>query len=247
MKKNGYIPFVIAFSLFLLSSESCGRVVRGGSSRCCVHISIDRLFDEPPMVEGVEDGEAIVRLRFDGKAIVATIADPQRRIGYFYSEDGGLTWHRDQLYQEINELLTRRSGPVYPLPWRPPPGYPKISYRTAYDRELQGYPERSIDGGQTWSRVKQSLLGCGSEIRSCGRYYYHPLEPLTIYAACELPGLKGRFGMYASVDGGDSFRFMFETGLMSGLAISRSDPRIMYGAGAGGGDLGVPSGECSRP
>ncbi len=85
--------------------------------------------------------------------------------------------------------------------------------------------------------MKHSLLGCGVVLSSCGRYFYHTVDPLTIYATCGLLGMTGRFGMYSSTDGGDTYRLMFETSLMSKLAISQSNPRIMYGAGVAGSVL----------
>jgi hypothetical protein len=212
---------------------SCGDFHRPTSDDCCADISADQVLDEPAVAYEPEDVH--IELRFDNRAVVAAIAGEDQRITYFNSYDGGNTWRRDAFYQELRVWQThvRRDGEV--IPWNPNPADASVRYRTIYFPEGKSFHERSTDDGKNWIRMKGSILGCNTAIEKGGTYFYHPREPLTLYHNAFLLGPKpGLFGMFVSVDGGDTFRFMYESDLLNALAISQSNPEVMYGAGPAG-------------
>ncbi len=227
------IPMCVALLIASSVHFSC-RSRDNITKECCNDISLDRILDRPPIPDDVEAGRVNVEMRFDNKGVVATLVDRDHRIAYFYSEDEGITWHRDRLYQELHVWQTHilKEGEV--LPWMPNPADVKVKYRTIHFPERRSYEERSTDDGKSWIRMKESLLGCGLKLESGGPVFYHPRDPLTFYISGNLPEWKFGLGMFVTVDGGDSFRFMYPSAGISALAISRSDPAVMYGAGMAG-------------
>jgi len=175
-----------------------------------------------------------VHLRDDNNAVIASSVDHEGKTRFFFSNDGGSTWQHDQFYEDQANLWIRplKDGEI--LPWDPNPADENVKYRYIYYPERKSYDERSIDGGKTWTRIKGIVLGCEAEIDTNGMYYYHPREPLTLYQDGNLPesdsGL-GALGMFASTNGGDTFRFMYQSAFVPMLAISQSNPEVMYGAG----------------
>jgi hypothetical protein len=117
------------------------------------------------------------------------------------------------------------------LPWGPNQANQKIKYRSIYRPLDKGgtYYEKSLDEGATWIGLKNSIAGCTSTLEG-GAYTYHPLNALTLFKFGNMPGRQGRFGMYISYDGGDTFRFLYESALVYAVAVSTSDPKLMYGA-----------------
>ena len=86
------------------------------SEGCCTDISVDRVLDEPPVPDEVETGRVNVELRFDSNAVVATLADRNRKTIYFYSQDGGNTWRHDAFYQDLRAWQSHilRDGEILP-------------------------------------------------------------------------------------------------------------------------------------
>lgn len=215
------------------ASISCGRLHTSTTGECCTGISVARILDKPPVPDGVETGRANVELRFDNNAVVATIADLNKKTTYFYSQDGGNTWHHDAFYQDLRAWQSHmlRDGEV--LPWNPNPADATVRYRTIHFPAHKSYHEKSTDDGKSWRRMKGTIVGCNAEIDAGGTYFYHPRDPLTLYLNSFLPGWNGEV-MFVSVDGGDTFRSMYESAGSPVLAISQSNPEVMYGAGPGG-------------
>jgi hypothetical protein len=222
-----YIALMMILSLFLLCCGSSTSVIPD----CGTDISVKRILEEPPIPD--EPERVSVELRFDNKAIVVTIAGTDRKTTYFYSQDGGNTWFHDALYQKLRAWQTHvlRDGEV--LPWSPNPADPAVRYRTIHFPEQKSYNERSTDGGKNWTRMKGLIEGCTAEIDKGGAYFYHPRDRLTLYLNSFLPCLNSEV-MFVSVDGGDSFRPMYEAAGSPALAISQSNPQVMYGAGTAG-------------
>jgi hypothetical protein len=81
--------------------------------------------------------------------------------------------------------------------------------------------------------MKGLIEGCTAEIDKGGAYFYHPRDRLTLYLNSFLPCLNSEV-MFVSVDGGDSFRPMYEAAGSPALAIIQSNPQVMYGAGTAG-------------
>ena len=207
------------------------------SSDCCIDVSVVRTLDEQTIPDDELAGRVSVELRFDKKAIVATVADRNQKIAYLSTEDGGITWHHDQFYQDLRSWQTHmmRDGEI--LPWNPNPADQAVRYRTVHFSEGKSYNERSTDSGKSWTRMKEHLLGYDSKLETGGPIFYHPRDPLTFFVAGNLPGWQYGWGMFITVDGGDTFRFMYITSLINSLAVSQSNPEILYGAGKFGSVL----------
>jgi hypothetical protein len=212
---------------------SCSRAQPNGSEECCADLSVDRILEMPPIPDELEAGRINVEVRFDAKGVVATLADRNHKIVYFYSEDGGTSWRRDEFYQDLRAWQSHilRDGEI--LPWNPNPADASVRYRTIHFPERKSYDERSTDGGKSWTRMKGIILGCNAKMGKGGTYFYHPRDPLTLYLNSFLPGWDGEV-MFVSVDGGDTFRSMYESAGAPLLAISHSNPKVMYGAGPSG-------------
>ena len=222
-----HMALLIAVSLAL---TSCGGFRPSTSEDCCTDISIDRVLDEPPVPYEQED--VGIELRFDAKGVLATLADRNLKTVYFHSEDGGATWRHDGFYQDLRawESHIMHDGEI--LPWNPNPADASVRYRTIHFPSQRSYHERSTDAGKSWTRMKGRILGSDAEVDKGGTYFYHPREPLTLYQNSFVLGWEyGFLGMLVSVDGGDTFRFMYESAGSPALAISRSNPEVMYGAG----------------
>ena len=67
------------------------------SSDCCIDVSVVRTLDEQTIPDDELAGRVSVELRFDKKAIVATVADRNQKIAYLSTEDGGITWRHHGL------------------------------------------------------------------------------------------------------------------------------------------------------
>jgi hypothetical protein len=216
----------------LLAPVSCGGPHAAGIDPCCLDMSVDRIFDPPPHIEGLQDGEVIVNQRFDSKGVVATLADPAWETVYYFSNDGGISWQHDQFYQELRarQIHALREGDI--LPWNPNPADPKVQYRTIYKKMLKSYHERSTDGGKTWVRMKGAITDSNVEMDKGGSYFYHPRDALTLYQSSSLPGWNYEKGVFVSTDGGDNNKFMYYSSRIApALAISQSNPNVMFGAG----------------
>ena len=109
---------------------------------------------------------------------------------------------------------------------------PAVKYRTIHFPQGRSYAQRSTDGGKSWITLNGLIQGCCAKLSKGGGYFYHPRDPLTLYRNGSLPGSDYGGEMFVSVDGGDSFRFMYNSAGTPVLAISQSDPKVMYGAAA---------------
>lgn len=218
----------LALSLVTPGLQRCGY----RSQSCCSEISTDHLLDAPPDEDGLELGGVGVEPRFDNKAVVANLAGIHRRTAYFYSGDGGTTWRRDRFYQDLRAWQSRTLEEGEILPWDPSPMDPAVKYRTIHFPQGRSYAERSTDGGKSWITLNGLIQGCCAKLSKGGGYFYHPRDPLTLYRNGSLPGSDYGGEMFVSVDGGDSFRFMYNSAGTPVLAISQSDPKVMYGAAA---------------
>ncbi len=221
------------FMILFLVLVSCDRFPATAPESCCTDISVNHLLDQAPIPH--EQEEVYVMLRFDNRAVVANIVDRNHKLAYFNSYDGGYTWQQDALYHELRAWQNhiRRDSEI--VPWDPNPADLSVRYRQIYFSEGKSWRERATDGGKSWTRMKGLILGIGVEIDEGGRSFYHPRKRLTLYKKSSVLGPEHRlFGMFVSRDGGDTFRFMYESGGSDVLAISHSNPDVMYGAGPGG-------------
>jgi len=229
--KSSRLIYFLVVSSFV---PSCGGRQPPATEGCCENLRADRVLDEPPVPDELETGRVDVELRSDHKAVVATVGDRDHKRAFLYSADGGDTWRVDNFYEHLRSWQTQplREGEI--LPWTPNPADASVKYRTISFRERKSYDERSTDGGKSWTRMKEALLGYGTRMVQGGLIFYHPRDPLTFYIAGDLPGWQYGGGMFVSVDGGDTFRFMYASGGIDTLAISQSNPAVMYGAGSMG-------------
>jgi hypothetical protein len=220
------LPLIIV----LLASFACARRYTADINPCCLDISVNRILDSPPLIEGPQDGEVRVVQRFDKTSIVATLAGPSWKTVRYYSDDEGVSWRYDQFYQKLGATHALREGDI--LPWDPNPVDPKVQYRTIYRKMLESFHERSTDGGKTWVRMKGAIIDSNAEMDRGGSVFYHPRDRLTLYAVSSLPGWNYEKGMFVSLDGGDNFKFMYYSSrIASALAISQSNPNVLFGAG----------------
>jgi len=222
---------VVSLTIISLSLVSCRGFRSTTSGGCCNDISVEKILDQQPIPDELGTGRIDVELRFDAKGVVATLADRNLKTVYYYSEDGGATWRHDGFYQELRAWQSRIMHDGEVLPWNPNLADASVRYRTIHFPERKSYHERSTDGGKTWTRMKGNILGCDAEMDKGGTYFYHPRDPLTLYQNSFVLGWEyGFLGMLVSVDGGDTFRFMYESARPPALVISRSNPEVMYGA-----------------
>jgi hypothetical protein len=243
-KGNGICTLMI---MVLLAQVSCSGPKAVDTDPCCLAVSFSRVLDMPPPdIEGLQGGEVLVNQRFDNKAVFATLADAAWDTVYYYSEDGGISWRHDQFYQRLH---TQRYHPLREgdiLPDNPNPVDQTIQYRQVYRPMGKTINERSTDSGKTWVRMKGVISGSDAEVDRGGTTFYHPRDRLTLYAYSSLPGWNYKGGMFVSVDGGDNFKFMYDSSdTRATLAISQSNPKVMFGAGPMGSLLKSSDGGVS--
>lgn len=158
---------------------------------------------------------------YDNSTIVANVNSYE----YFISNDSGVTWEEtdpDTLFPF--GLSTEGCHPQNK----------KIVYRPGRNGRNYGDIELSMDGGDTWEKRNSFLKGTSTKIHP-RHIYYHPVNPDTIYVlATNLP--NNTSSLYVSDDGGDSFSLMLDVPNPE-LAISRSDPNVMYALAARAGNL----------
>lgn len=235
------------FALCILVGDCC----RSGSmteKACCIPLENEEPLDGlAPVIEQGGD-EVDVFLRFDHESVVALLQNSNHGAArYYYSKDGGVTWRLDNYLTKMYvDNGSPKDGQVQP--WEPHPTDQNILYRTVHKSSKSGgaLAERSSDGGKTWVRLKNLIIGCGAILEGAG-YIPHPLNSLTIMKFGAIPGLKGRFGMYLSFDGGDSFRYLYEADLVHPIGFGTPDGKLVYGAGPHGTLLkSVDGGETWR-
>jgi hypothetical protein len=219
------VVLVMSFLIACMKSQD-------GAVRCCTGVSASDELTEVVVTEGVEDGEIVVRRRFDRRTVTITLWGQDAKTRYLYSADGGETWRRDVIIEDIaNRIVAVRQAQI--IPWEPTCNESVVKYRTVFRDEDTPTKERSTDGGRTWTAMKSLVVGCKGTLKWSGPDGYHPLNALILYASGHTPE-SDRTGMYVSADGGDSFTLMYVSAGLPRIAISESDPRVMYGSGLHG-------------
>jgi hypothetical protein len=170
--------------------------------------------------------------------IYASFSKDVRRIkslddGYFESDDGGERWRAvatpDKVMNETEELW-----PLHPVDRRY--RYRTIAEQTArpyYDhtgmrREKRWFMERSEDAGRTWRRVKAQIVRSSESIDGFMLLSYHPSNPRVFFISAPIVGSRVLAGLYVTKDGGDTFELKLAGWSLVHLAISNSNPTIMY-------------------
>jgi len=145
--------------------------------------------------------------------------------GYYISDNMGDSWVPVPNYApNILEAVTSYGRH---------PANANIVYKTITEGEgerKQWFIERSDDAGQTWQRKLALWKGTGISLRWFADIQYHPTDEKGIYAIVPIPGATGkRWLLFFSRDGGDTF--MFVLGDVYDLAISVSNPNVLYVVG----------------
>jgi len=158
---------------------------------------------------------------YDNSTIIANVNSYK----YFISSDSGVTWEETNLDKLLPFGVSTEGYH---------PQNKNIIYRPGHNGRNYGDIELSIDGGDTWEKRNSFLKGTNTKIH-LRHIYYHPVNPNTIYVlASNL--LTNTSSLYVSDDSGDSFTLSLDVHNPK-LAISRSDPNIMYALAARGGNL----------
>ncbi|MCK4413414.1 MAG: hypothetical protein KAY32_07725 [Candidatus Eisenbacteria sp.] len=151
---------------------------------------------------------------FVGRDAIRTGGDT----GLYRSLDGGGSWQPCQ-----NGIDRPAIGTITIAP-----SDPDVVYAGAGRCCSGGKLYRSIDRGDTWTNV---LPLTSPEAGNITEIVIHPCEPKIVFFSCVALYPTHR-GIYKSSDGGDTWRQVFNGTPIYSLAMSETDPDVLYAGGS---------------
>ena len=140
-------------------------------------------------------------------------------VAVYRSRNGGTTW------QPCTNGIDRPTIGTIAISF----SNPNVVYAGGGHRSNPGKLYRSDDGGDTWVGI---LPAIDPKVANISDIVVHPTEPHTVLFSC-VALLSTHRGIYKSHDGGITWRQVFNGTPIYSLAISPTDPNVMYAGGAG--------------
>jgi photosystem II stability/assembly factor-like uncharacterized protein len=143
----------------------------------------------------------------------------------YKTEDGGATWSNVWTGENLARVLLfdyLRPDTIYCSTGI----FDREAFNSDKDLDIPGGVGilRSFDGGESWTEVNQ-----GIENLYAGYLEMHPEDPRTLFAATGNHAYRNPQGqILKTTNGGDSWRMVLEGRCFSAIAISKSNPDVMY-------------------
>jgi photosystem II stability/assembly factor-like uncharacterized protein len=140
-------------------------------------------------------------------------------IAVYRSRDAGITW------QPCTNGIDRPTIGTIAISL----SNPNVVYAGGGHRSNPGKLYRSDNGGDSWVGI---LPAIEPKVANISDIVVHPADPHTVLFSC-VALLSTHRGIYKSPDGGITWRQVFNGTPIYSLAISPTDPNVMYAGGAG--------------